>query len=335
MTQSEADLLLPQKPTKAVSNPLRLKYLLIGPPKWGKTTFMCAANDSILLATEEGHAFHETHKIIIDSWDRPYSEKKQGPGEDEDGNYHMSMAEAVEAICASSRFQFIVIDTADMAAKMCLDYHYKKFGVVHATDAGDFGRGWDVCLIQPFRLAIGALMHSGRGIGFITHTNLIEKKVGKTTSSRWETTLPSGIQKFLHTQADIILHASFGHKRKGQLERDRIISMDGTNEILAGSRVRKVALPKKFIVSPDEPWTQWAQFFSNPETVEQADREYRELFLGGKEEDVEVQAEQQAETISGGNSEPSKAETTRAIQHSAECGDRIATLQEKRQTKTK
>lgn len=299
LSTEEADAILPQEPTKAITNPVRLKYMIIGPPKWGKTTLMCAAPDSILLAFEEGHAFHETHKIIIDCWDRDWKEKKDGWGKDDDGNLHTSFVEAVEAIVKSSRFQFIVIDTADMAAKMCLDFHYKKYGVSHASEAGDYGKGWDLCLTQPFRLQIGALMKSGRGIGFITHTNIIEKKIGNTIQARAETTLPSQVQKFLHTQADLILHGFFGKKRKGQLERDRVISLDGTNEILAGSRVRHIHLPKKFIVDPISPWEQWTTFFDDEKAAAAADEQYHKLVLGGKEEETVVQSEPQVATISG------------------------------------
>ena len=103
-----------------------------------------------------------------------------------------------------------------MAAKLCLDWHYKQMGVKHASDAGDYGKGWDLCLTQPFRQQVGQIMKSGRGVGFITHTNVIEKKVGNTTTSRAETTLPSQVQKFLHTQADVILHGSFGRKLPGR-----------------------------------------------------------------------------------------------------------------------
>jgi AAA domain len=297
MTPEEADALLPQQPTKAITNPVRLKYLMIGPPKWGKTTFMCSAPDSILLAFEEGHAFHETYKIIIDCWDRSWSDKKDGWGTDEDGNAHTSFVEAVEAITRGTRFQFVVVDTADMAAKMCLDYHYKKYGVSYASDAGDYGKGWDLCLTQPFRQQIGALMKSGRGIGFVTHTNIVEKKVGSSTVTRAETTLPSQVQKFLHTQADLILHGFFGKKRKGLAERDRVISLDGTNEILAGSRIRHIHMPKKFIVDPIHPWEQWADFFEKPEAANEADEQYRKLVLGGKEED-QVAAEPEVATIS-------------------------------------
>jgi hypothetical protein len=291
LSTKAANDMLPQEPTKTPVDPRRAKYLLIGPPKWGKTTLGCSVPDSLLLATEEGHMFQEAHKIIIDSWGN-----KLGPGHDDDNNLHLSMEEAVETICASDRFQFIVIDTADMAAKMCLDYHYKKFGASHAEDVGTYGKGWDLCLTQPFRRQIGALMKSGRGIMFITHTSIVTRKVGQSEQSRAETTLPSQVQKFLHTQADLILHGNFGKLRKGMRERDRIISLDGTNEILAGTRVRGVALPKKFIVDPNDPWGQWETFFKDPKAAAKAEEQFKQLVLSGH--DTGVAAEPTAATIS-------------------------------------
>jgi hypothetical protein len=295
LTTEQANEILPQNPSKAPTDARRLKYLIIGPPKWGKTTLACSAPDSILLATEEGHLFHETHKIIIDSW-----ATKNGPGQDEDGNTHLSMVEAVEALVAGDRFQMVVIDTADMAAKMCLDHYYKKMGVQHAQDAGDYGKGWDICLTQPFRQQIGQILHSGRGVMFITHTNLVTKKVGGVEQSRWETSLPSQVQKFLHTQADVILHGSFGKLRPGMRDRDRIVSLDGTNEVLAGSRIRGVRMPKKFVVDPEHPWEQWASFFTDPTAAEKAENEFLKLMGVSREkvEDKATAAETQHKTIS-------------------------------------
>lgn len=295
-----ANLLLPQKPTESIRRPERLKYLIIAPPKWGKTTLFSGVEDSVLLAFEEGHAFVSTHKIIIDQWDRPSKEKLEslkvaqdggivGWGVDEDGNPHTSMQEAMEAIIASDRFQFVIFDTADMMTKMCTDYHCKARGVSHPSEAGDFGRGYDVTITNPLRQMIGPIIKSGRGVAFITHTKLVTKKVGATETSKWETTLPSQAQHFLHTQADVILYGSFGKRRPGMDDRDRILSLDGSNETIAGTRVKKAVahLPKKFIVDPDEPWTQWANFFDDPEAAAREDARFNELVLGKKAKEVE------------------------------------------------
>lgn len=299
LTEEEANEMLPSAPTKASSELSQLIILLIGPPKWGKTTLACSADDSILLATERGHAFHETHKIEIDAWDK--SREDRGVGVDEaTGIHHLSMIEAVDAICASNRFKTVIIDTADRACKMCLAWHYKKRGVEHASDAGDYGKGWDLCLTQPFTNVIGKLMTSGRGIIFITHSNIITKKVGRVETSREETTLPSQVQKFLHTQADLIVHGQFGRLRKGMQDRDRIINLDGSAEILAGSRVRHIHLPRKYIVSPTQPWAQLANFFKDPKAVLAAEAEYQEKVLKG----TGAVAEEAGSVISESASEP-------------------------------
>lgn len=295
MDTETANALLPQHPSKAVIDPSILKYLFIGQPKWGKTTFATSAPDCLLLACEEGHLFHSAHKIVVQVWDRPPSERNAGWGEDESGIKYTSFVEAIDAILASDRFPIIAIDTADMMCKMCLDYHYKKEKVRHASDAGDYGKGWDICLTQPVRQQVGRLMKSGRGVIFITHSQIIEKKKGQTVIVREETSLPSQVQKFLHTQADVIMHCSFGKRSAGQYERDRIVTLDGSNEVLAGSRVRGIRLPKRFIVDEENPWQQWLSFFENPEAVNEAERHYTKVMgvdLGTPE------AQPEANTIS-------------------------------------
>jgi hypothetical protein len=303
-----ANLLLPQSPTTAIRRPERLKYLIIAPPKFGKTTFFAGVEDSVLLAFEEGHAFVSTHKIIIDQWDRTAKEKLEslkpaeeggivGWGTDEDGNVHTSMQEAMEAIISSDRFQFVIFDTADMMTKMCVDYHCKQRGVSHPSEAGDFGKGYDLTITNPLRQMIGPIIKSGRGVAFITHTKLVTKKIGATEVSKWETTLPSQAQHFLHTQADVILYGAFGKRRPGMDDRDRILSLDGSNETIAGTRVKKAvaSLPKKYIVDPDEPWAQWSNFFDDPEAAERENLRYNELVLGKKAKEVEqVVAEAEA-----------------------------------------
>jgi hypothetical protein len=170
---------------------------------------------------------------------------------------------------------------------MCLDYHYEKLGVSHAQDAGEYGKGWDITLTQPFRRAVGQLMKASRGIGFITHSQVITKKVGRTEVSRHETTLPSQVQRFLHTQADIILHAKFGKHYKDREERDRVIILDGSDEILAGSRVRGIKMPRRFIVDPVKPWEQWASFFNDPAAVDRAVKYYEARMAGRDVDDLE------------------------------------------------
>ena len=285
LTLQQANELLPQEKTKGIINPARLKYFIIGPPKFGKTTTACSIPNSILLAFEEGHAFVETFKIIIDQWDRPLKNKLEGIGMDEDGNSHMSMAEAVQLICASDRFDHVIIDTADMAAKMCSDFHCDRLKVAHPSDAGDYGKGFALALGDPFRRMFGPLIKSGRGITFISHSKFVERTVGATKTGKWESTLPSQAQAFIHSQCDLIWHGQFGKLRMGMDERDRIISMDASETMMAGCRVRyqgkPYPMPKKFILDPVNGWEQWASFFpiegerTYEEAIENCDTAYQ------------------------------------------------------------
>ena len=307
LTAEEADSLLPQEKTKGIIDPARLKYFVIGPPKSGKTTTAASIPDSLLLAFEEGHAFTETYKVIIDQWDRPLKDKQAGTGIDEDGNTHMSFAEAVQLIIASTRFAHIIIDTADMAAKMCVDYWCDQLKVKHPADAGDYGKGFALTLGDPFRRMVGQIIKSGRGITFISHAKWVERKQGNTTVGKWESTLPSQAQAFIHSQCDLIWQIMFGKLRPGMEERDRIVSMDASQEMMAGSRVRfqgkPYPMPKKFILSPTDGWAQWCSFFPQEEAegmgrtydeavsnCEAAYQEYTDLVLGkaGREKEQVV-----------------------------------------------
>lgn len=274
--------MLPTKPRKAGHNPLSLVYLGISEPKWGKTTFFCDFPGAVLLAFERGFQFQQCPTIFIDKW----HDNKFEPYIDDDGVMHMTMTQCTKTLVASDKYKFVVYDTADMASKKCSDHYLAKYGWQHAQDGGDFGRGYDIVQNTPFRQSIGAIMATGRGIAFTTHSQVNEPKAGKSGKvfAKKETTLPGGIYKFLHTQADIILHGSFGKRQPGNKYRDRIWQTENDEEVLAGNRAKGLYLPSKYIVDPEKPYEQWAEFFVNPQAAEDAD-------IGAVRGDREAQAE--------------------------------------------
>lgn len=298
LTADQALKLLPSVPTKSLRKPERLKYFCLAEPKWGKTTLFSGINNCLLLAFEEGHAFVEAKKIIIDKWDTDFRTKKNGGSwsEDGDGNTHSTAIETIEALEAIAAngdlpYEFILVDTADMASKMCTDHHCSEAGVEHPADGGDFGKGWDLLQTSPFRRWFGRLVKLGVGLACTSHIKVTEDPKQKGKFKR-ESTLPSGIQRFIHTQADVIINGSFGRLRKGQQDRDRIISFDGSNDVLAGSRIRGAYLPKKYIVEgptvEDQsiPWKQWCKFFEDDNYGKEAERQYNLLINGRDDEHV-------------------------------------------------
>jgi hypothetical protein len=268
VTTADADSLLPSKPTGGV-----------------KPTWLGSIPGSLLLAFERGHAFLEGFKIIIDKW-----AGKLDIYDDDDGARHMTMEQVVAILQASEKFPFIIFDTADMAAKMCSDHFCDLNGWQHVSEGGDFGKGYDIGQNTPFRQMFGKILSTGRGIGFITHSTVKETKTKKGDSIKKETSLPGGIYKFLHTQADLILHGSFGPKIKlsnGQKVQTRLLRTVGDDETLAGNRVRRAVIPSEFVVDTDDQWKQWSTFFTDPKAAAKATAYLDSLSLKNKKADAD------------------------------------------------
>ena len=294
MTTTESPL--PTKAPKLILDPTKLKYLVIAPPKWGKTTFFSGVPNCCLLAFEAGYASAECPIIVITHWDRAYQQKKEGWGEDNTGVVYTSAMEVLEELEKSNPYDFIIIDTMDMATKLASDYYCDLAKVQHPSEGGDYGRGWDLLQTSPVRKFYNRLVKLGVGVAAITHVKEKQEtdRFGNDRFRR-ETSLPTGIQQFIHAQSDVIMHGFFSRRRKGQHERDRYLSFDGTNEVMAGTRLKKVFIPNKYVVdSPTRndlslPWKQWASFFAkNPEAGQLAEKEFIKLSEGIDDENLNL-----------------------------------------------
>lgn len=264
---------LPTRPTVGTSNPLGLVWLLIAPPGWGKTEFLMSFPDCLLLACEEGHKLVKGFKIVIDCY-----KSSKVPTVDTEGNQHMSMLQAVELIKKSKRFKFIIIDTIDALVKMIVDYFVDSKKVEHIEDIGKWGRGYDVAQNAPFRRVINDIVKSGRGVGLITHQQVVEKAFKSGTRAKKETTLPSGITKIIIPQVDIAMHGEFGKKRKPNRKRDRICVTEGSEETLAKNRggmlPSKFLLPHKF----EERFPLIESFFKDKSNIAKAEDAYDKIY---------------------------------------------------------
>lgn len=287
----ERESLLPTTGKPIIKRPSKLKYLMIGPPKWGKTTFFSGCPNVCLLAFEAGYSEIDCPKIVITCWDRPYKEKKLGWDVDDDDIAYTSAMEVIDEMESGCPYDLVIIDTLDVATKMASDYYCTLAKVEHPSEGGNYGRGWDLLQTKPVRMFYNRLVKLGIGVAAITHTK--EKVDERFNDSRpkKETSLPGGIQHFIHTQSDCIMHGFFARRRKGQRDRDRYITFDGNNFLMAGTRVRKVYIPNKYIVNPPSrtddslPWKQWEEFFTNsPEAGKLAEQQFVQLYRGSDDE---------------------------------------------------
>lgn len=275
MKKSEANALLPAGPTSSKLDPNCLTYLMIAAPKWGKTSFFMSNSDAVLLAFEEGHKFQRGHKVIISKW-------RHGRGsapeikKDKEGVPHATFEQAVELLEFSDRFNFVIMDTVDMAVKMCTDYYTQKAGKDHASDMGDYGKGWDLAQNAPFRRLVLRILKTGRGIGFITHSKVEIARFTSGEKAKSTSTMPSGIMRFVEPQADVIVHGEYGRRRKPNRQRDRILVCEGDMDTLAGNRTGTL-LPARYVVSPTGQWAQFCKFFTSSKAADIAEAEYARL----------------------------------------------------------
>lgn len=261
---------LPDEATPAMATPDRSRNLLVAPPGWGKTEFFMSNPDSLLLACEEGHNFIPGARIIIDCWDGRLANDTLEAYKDKNGVIHDSFVRVVRNLQKDNRYSFVTIDTVDALVKLLLDYSLGRKGAEHASDLGDFGKGWDIAQNTPFRKQLTKIIKTGRGIGATTHEQIEKREFKSGPKIKRETTLPAGIYKMIYAQFDIILHGIFGKMKKGAKTRDRMIVTEGSEEILAKNRGG--LLPPAFIVPREfqARWKQFSGFFTDPETKEAA-----------------------------------------------------------------
>lgn len=265
---------LPEEVSTAVKpDPLKMIWMFIGPPGFGKTTTFMAFPRSILLAFEAGHMFLNGMKIVIEDYTLPE------PFQDESGLWHMGLIQVVELICKSDRIDFVIIDTANRAIQLIQDHFLKINKAEHPDDLGEYGKGYEKVRNKPFRDIVNKLVKSGKGIGFITHSSITTKILkNKKEVSKKETTLPDKLMKeFLFPMMDVIIHGEFGEKREGQRNVDRIVVTEPSEAILCKNR--SGYFPGEFLLPTDSTkiWPMIEGFFEDPKNIEKAEKELKEL----------------------------------------------------------
>lgn len=267
---------LPTEITEAITSITDACVLLYAVPGWGKTEFFMSNPKCLLLACESGHKFTSGYKVIIDCWDGLLLNGTREAYQDKKGVWHDSFVHAVANLQKpQDLYNFVFIDTVDSLIKMLLDYKLGKAGVQHASDGGEYGKGWDILQNTPFRKEFNKLLKAGLGVGASTHEQAESKTFKKSgTFAKKETTLPGGIYKIIYAQFDVILHGVFGKMNKETKKRWRILQSEGSEDILAKNRGGIV--PPAWIVPQEfkERWKQFAEFFNKPETKEKAFKAY-------------------------------------------------------------
>jgi hypothetical protein len=108
-------MLLPTAKTPPKASLSDYTVLVHSRPKAGKSEFCSHADNALFLATEPGLNALEVYQVPITSWD----DFLAACGEIAEGNHP---------------FKTIVIDTVDLAYRMCSEYICRKFKIEHESD---------------------------------------------------------------------------------------------------------------------------------------------------------------------------------------------------------
>lgn len=215
---------LPTEKSPPTLSPDRVKALLYGPPKIGKSTFASQINPdhTLFISTEPGLGSLEVFEAPVTSWKE----------------FRELGAEIAEDAKKDKRFEVVVVDTIDELYRMCADHVCAELGIKHPSDA-DYGKGW-AAVADEFRLRIGKLASLGLGVWFISHAEdrEVKKKVGTKTVT--QPSLSGQARKFLVGFVDFIFLATW----EGDEEKDvRVLRTQGAEHHEAGGRVPVGAAP--------------------------------------------------------------------------------------------
>lgn len=210
------------QPTK-ISRNLKGKFMLVyGEPKTGKTTLLSKLPHSLILAFEPGtNALNNIMVAPITKWTEFKGILKQ-----------------LRAPAAQEKYDFIGIDTADIAYEMCEKYVCIQNGVENLGDI-PYGKGYAICK-REFSDSFRELAQLGYGICFVSHSAEKQFKNEKGEDyTRIVPALPQRPYDVVNKMVDIIGYIrSIKNYETG--ESKTFLFFRGDDRFLAGSRFKYI-----------------------------------------------------------------------------------------------
>jgi hypothetical protein len=218
------DLKLPDKPKDKDMDIKHRTILLYGREKIGKTTFFSTFPEALFFCTEPGAKGLEIFEFNsegggVHNWDVfrcGVSLLEQNP----------------------NKFKTVIVDTADRAYDMCLDWCCNNLGIDYpGTDASgeaDYGKSWKE-VRKEFMLQIDKIIRTGRGLCFTSHVKEEEVKPRYGTSyTHIYPSMGKQARQTIEALVDIIIYAEFVRDSEGDV--NRVLITQGNETIWAGSR---------------------------------------------------------------------------------------------------
>ena len=222
---------LPTAKSQPVTSFDQMTTLLYGPTKIGKSTWCSNAPGVLFLATEPGLNHLAVHKVDIASWEQFIETCK-------------------EIDRAEHDFKTVVIDTIDIAYKLCTDHFLKKYGVDYEND-GTLSYGKGAAMIRnEFQRVLLLLGRLPTGLVLISHSREIEIETRTGKQAKTVPTLPEKMKEVVLGMVDLVLYCDVESEvdEDGVRTYNRVIRTKHTPQYEAGDRTGRLpeTLPLDF-----------------------------------------------------------------------------------------
>lgn len=204
--------------SKIVQNFMEYIFLLYGREGIGKSTLFSQFPNAYFILTEPGAKGLEIFKSDVTGW--------------------RDVRKVIDLLLQTKQFQYVVIDTADIAYEMALDYVCEEFGIEYpgesASGKEDYGKSWKA-VKKEFMFQIHRLIRSGRGVAFTSHAVDQEIKTkGGEKYSRIGPSMGKQARTAIEALVDYAFYADYARTIEGHVT--RIMITQGDDSIFAKQR---------------------------------------------------------------------------------------------------
>jgi hypothetical protein len=184
--------------------------LLYGREKIGKTSFAAQFPETLTLLFEPGGKALRIFERKPKSW--------------------LEFKGYLELLKADKSFRTVVIDTVDIAFRMCYAYICKREGIDHPSEE-KFSKAWTM-MEDEFSECMSALLKLDKGVIFISHDKEKEIKTRTGSVHRIVPTMSNQARKVLEPMVDIWVYCRYNENS------DREFVLRGDESISAGHRLQ-------------------------------------------------------------------------------------------------
>lgn len=182
--------------------------LIYGGKKIGKTSMMSQPEGVLGLMCEPGGKAQKMFQVACKDWP--------------------TLRQYTRLFIKDPRYKIGLVDTADYAYAYCMAWVCAKLCISHPSEE-DYGKGWNAVRTE-FNSWVSELLHSSKGVVFISHTKDEEFKTRRNeTYNKVGSSMPGQAKDVLEGLIDIWANYSYDGTA-------RVLTIGGSDEVDAGHR---------------------------------------------------------------------------------------------------